>query len=797
MILEQIKTLEIEHIGDTEDGYAAGITEESMPFVFEFMSTQMYSNPIGSLIREITSNCFDSHVEAGVEDPVIISKTYSIEEGFAIEFQDVGVGMSPDRMTKVFSNYFSSTKRENNSQIGGFGIGSKTPLAYADLFYITTVFEGMEYEYIYHKGEDKPMLESLKGYDHREEDYEVEEACGTTIYTRTIKIPIGTPTTKRNGTVIKINVASLDIFKFAEELKFQLAYFDNVWFKGWSVSNDYDIYEGKYFKFRSDIEQHKTQVHICLGNVRYPIDTTKVKIPSYALGMPVAVKFDIGELRITPSREGIRYTKEDVAKIQERMELAYREVQALFLRDNPVTDNINTFITLQKSVPKLSFDDSKGHSMYVWVGANISRVARFKPLEGLPIKTPNSLFFRWDKIGYFDGTKINMRGYADTLGNEWLRDGATYCIVPKGQMSIYTFLYIQRELVGNTYGSIILIRKSELASKAQYASVISMLGLKGKSKLEDKGDESLLGKKTKTVLQYNKVIDGIVREKAYDYSKIVVPEEWIAAYKRSIIESTAAYQRKINKLVYLRNIVTGGSGLEMKVGDLIKRKGTMVYGYSADRKLLDNIFQTMSGISGRMFRSTKRIMIVQVAQGALKEVVHENSNIIYCTNFLRSYQFRKLVTMVKYKSLLDSGKGGYPYGDFRKIINHFLKDYQKDYDELNKIASKYNAAYNYVEEELVELIPELLVPVYRFKEKYDQVVAILKDSLIGNLYYSSANNPELIVYMKDRHIRLKNEFYLKSPDTLKKERIVRLWKEFCITQSKVLLETNRIKLLTN
>ena len=66
MILERLKTLEIEHIGEIENGIEAGITEESLPFVFEFMSTQLYSNPIGSTIREITSNCFDSHVEAGV-----------------------------------------------------------------------------------------------------------------------------------------------------------------------------------------------------------------------------------------------------------------------------------------------------------------------------------------------------------------------------------------------------------------------------------------------------------------------------------------------------------------------------------------------------------------------------------------------------------------------------------------------------------------------------------------------------------------------------------------------------------
>jgi len=223
MILEAPKQLEVQRIGDLNEGLTAGISEESLPFVFELVSKQLYSNPIGSLIREYTSNCFDSHIEAGVDDPVMINQVYSIEEGYSIEFKDVGVGLSPDRVQKIFMNYFSSTKRDSNLQIGGFGIGSKTALAYADMFYITTVFNNLQYEYLFHKGETKPTLESLYGYEERvfpETIIKTNEVTGEEYLEqveRVEKIPIGTPTEERNGTIIRVNIERHDLEKFREE----------------------------------------------------------------------------------------------------------------------------------------------------------------------------------------------------------------------------------------------------------------------------------------------------------------------------------------------------------------------------------------------------------------------------------------------------------------------------------------------------------------------------------------------------------------------------------------------------
>jgi hypothetical protein len=107
------------------------LSDDAKGIVFQMLTDGIYSNPIGSIVREIASNCFDSHAEAGVNTPVIVKRSYDeTSDTHYISFIDYGVGMSPDRIENVYGVYLESTKRETNDQIGGFGIGGKTPLAY-------------------------------------------------------------------------------------------------------------------------------------------------------------------------------------------------------------------------------------------------------------------------------------------------------------------------------------------------------------------------------------------------------------------------------------------------------------------------------------------------------------------------------------------------------------------------------------------------------------------------------------------------------------------------------------------
>ncbi len=114
--------------------------------LFDILRSKMYSNPILAICREITSNARDAHREIGVaEKPIHIHLPFGLEPYYKIK--DFGPGISPDRMVNIFIKYTASTKREDNIQTGGFGLGAKTPFSYSDTFEVTTIHNGIRYSY--------------------------------------------------------------------------------------------------------------------------------------------------------------------------------------------------------------------------------------------------------------------------------------------------------------------------------------------------------------------------------------------------------------------------------------------------------------------------------------------------------------------------------------------------------------------------------------------------------------------------------------------------------------------------
>lgn len=129
-----------------------GVTEEltfgaeNLGFIFEILRSKLYSDPIKAICREVTCNARDAHREAGKADkPIEIIFPSAISPELRII--DYGPGISPDRMANVFLQYGASTKRDSNTQTGGFGLGAKTPFAYSDQFSIKTTVDGFAYMY--------------------------------------------------------------------------------------------------------------------------------------------------------------------------------------------------------------------------------------------------------------------------------------------------------------------------------------------------------------------------------------------------------------------------------------------------------------------------------------------------------------------------------------------------------------------------------------------------------------------------------------------------------------------------
>ncbi len=172
---EKIETTSIGF--EDEISVKARIDDEHLGFILESL-VKIYSKPIESIVREIVSNCYDSHVEAGVNTPIFVGFKEDENMQKYVFFKDSGMGLSPDEMKDVYMVYANSTKRdvnESDNKIlgvksnpihGAFGIGSKSPLSYTDEFYIDSIKDGVKYEYILFKGEDGiPELNELNHYD--------------------------------------------------------------------------------------------------------------------------------------------------------------------------------------------------------------------------------------------------------------------------------------------------------------------------------------------------------------------------------------------------------------------------------------------------------------------------------------------------------------------------------------------------------------------------------------------------------------------------------------------------------
>jgi len=131
---------------------AFGISDVSL--VMEVLST-LYKHSVRTLVQEYICNGRDAMREAGTwgKVPMKIGVPNNIEPTFKV--RDYGVGISPDRMSNIFVNYGSSTKRNTNTQTGGFGIGAKSAFSYTDSFTVVSYYNGTKYTYLCYMTKEK------------------------------------------------------------------------------------------------------------------------------------------------------------------------------------------------------------------------------------------------------------------------------------------------------------------------------------------------------------------------------------------------------------------------------------------------------------------------------------------------------------------------------------------------------------------------------------------------------------------------------------------------------------------
>lgn len=151
MIINTELSHDAEYLGDVQEN-RVGIDKSNLDFITTLLTSNLYSRPLESFFRETVANAYDSHVEAGTNEHILmLIQDTNQYKTYRISIRDYGTGVSPERFDKIYKNIGSSTKRQSNDFIGMFGIGRFSCLSCADVAHITSYYNGKKYSYVMYK----------------------------------------------------------------------------------------------------------------------------------------------------------------------------------------------------------------------------------------------------------------------------------------------------------------------------------------------------------------------------------------------------------------------------------------------------------------------------------------------------------------------------------------------------------------------------------------------------------------------------------------------------------------------
>lgn len=122
--------------------------------------TELYKYPLEASIRELVSNAVDATVSANLEDVKPI-QLFLDEYNSFLSVEDFGSGMSYDDLLNIYSKYGASTKRDDFSAIGSYGLGAKAPLSYTDSFTLITTKDKETVVAIVSKTDSFPQIQII------------------------------------------------------------------------------------------------------------------------------------------------------------------------------------------------------------------------------------------------------------------------------------------------------------------------------------------------------------------------------------------------------------------------------------------------------------------------------------------------------------------------------------------------------------------------------------------------------------------------------------------------------------
>lgn len=663
MEIQKITDAEVES-SDAFESLDFKFNEDAMSLMFKSFTDSLYSNKIGSIVREIVSNAADANQENNSVKPVEIHLETLITDSLELTVKDYGKGLSPALIKDTYTQYFASTKRGTNEQIGGWGIGAKTPLSYAKSFYLITHHENKKYKYLVSRGENAPQINLIFTED------------STDI-----------------GTSVVINFKKDDLSTLNQELQSQLKYFDNINYYGCSIDNNYKLYYFNNFIVRPG----NTKLELSLGRVRYPImewdsviddsisdiEDLKGKLShlhsSNIQGLPIALKFDIGELDVTLSREQLEYTDKTKSAIRTRIQDAIEEINDL------VAVNDKTFNNLESFFAEGSQHVSEGNYIKLEDDTYFSlsdrgSTSRYSSYRAPVFKSPriiiksfsseDNVFLASDlhSIGYY----LNFTQRTVSYGKPTSVKKSVNTLYRLASKSILEFINSLEDnkmiLLDEKFNrnKLLYLANNGLAEndstydKTEYTIICAEVNNK---------DESYRSVKFPDPEVFNEVL-ALLNKKLTVLSDIEIPEDWLIKYKQINTNTKKAVDNTKINLLY----VNSGARVKLSPQELASKKGLVIYGTQDNRAALN--------MANNVLNKTKERNYVYVCSIDNLHYFDNNPKFIYIED-INNYLQKKFINICVLSRINDLRRVSDAFRFYRDYFRNSISNLSKKIDILD------------------------------------------------------------------------------------------------------------------
>ena len=645
MILEKQTESNVLLEGQSQESIGMSLDLDSAQILMQMLSKNLYSDDIGSAIRECASNALDSHRRAGVDTPIIVSFKENSSYNYEFCVEDFGIGLDADDVKNIISKYGKSTKRDSNTELGMMGLGFKAPLAYSSSFYFVCRKDGMERKYMMYEGEDTNTIDLL---------YEM-------------------PTTEGNGVKVIIPVKYQDQYQFRKKIKEQLCYFESVYFDvpgDSTITNDFVISRHTHFQFSEMSEDDK--LHICLDNVYYPLDFEKVGIDR--IDFPVALRFTLTDgLYPTPNRESLRYTQEAkqiiIAKLGQVADYFVNKYNEQLTDGNDLTSVINH---LEKSGHRITM--ANGNTERIDSFLKYSQVQIVVPqIEGVNLIDFPSLYKerKQEMINYSFPSKFLLRYKRMQDTDKHYVWGYTLESICNGNAKVWVYDdripgikkdYLRATCKESEYNYIVkrgAPMKLGIAAKFDTKTYYHLLGLGNYPKSQ-----------WRDVIKEYQYIISLVEAQFTSLDDLVVPQSFIDSKKKV-------------------KMTTGGTGKRLKIqGEIVGKKGVDLMRWNDGRKCkFDSQLYKLEDLASakhlKVYAHHDEYMKLDALYGVMQKQKIEV--ITFSARELKVVEQLDIHNLISYNKFMEGKNAPFKRIITSMLINEMIINYRHIFDRVDQI----------------------------------------------------------------------------------------------------------------